>query len=378
MSRVPHELSDYIIDFLHDNPKALGACALTSPSWLFASRFHLFRALSLDGRARVRSLQRLLHAAPDLGLYVRDLAVSKLSTDSLRKHLVPVPSAIDHNVETTFPRVLALLPALRTLTISHTDMNCLGALDSLPLSSVASLSLSFCQFSDFADVVDFVGRLPTLSALSLSGLTWKDERRAPHAIPLPALRTLALGRDLDLEHIFEWLAAAGVHEHLTSLKVRCANAHDADLVGPFLAQAGTSLRELDLDWSFTGDQTILLPDSVSLGDCTALSALSLRFPVHYSAHLPWVAALLATLAPAPQPLRSLACDIRLLGNIDAAFDWPALSAVLASEAFAGLEALRFAVHLWPGVHRDMGEVAALVRAGLAPLDKRGLVHVAKA
>ena len=120
---------------------------------------------------------------------------------------------------------------------------------------------------------------------------------------------------------------------------------------------------------------ILLPESVSLAACTALTTLSLRFPVHYSAHLPWVSSLLATARP--ETLRSVACDIRLLGSLDA-LDWAALSAVLASEAYRGLQALRFVVHLWPGVHRDIGEVDSLVRERLAPFDQKGMVHVAKA
>ena len=99
--------------------------------------------------------------------------------------------------------------------------------------------------------------------------------------------------------------------------------------------------------------------------------------MHYSARLPWVPALLATLAPAAR-VASLACDVRLLGSLRDALDWAALAAALAADAFGALEALRFAVHLWPGVHKDIGEVDALVREGLAPFDKRGVVQVAKA
>ena len=98
--------------------------------------------------------------------------------------------------------------------------------------------------------------------------------------------------------------------------------------------------------------------------------------MHYSAHLPWVSSLLATLGAAAR-VRSVACDIRLLGSLDA-LDWDALAAALASDAYRGLQALRFAVNLWPGVHKDIGEVDSLVRARLASFDKKGMVHVAKA
>ena len=43
------ELTDHIIDFLHDDKQALSACALTHPTWLSASRFHLFSTITVDG-----------------------------------------------------------------------------------------------------------------------------------------------------------------------------------------------------------------------------------------------------------------------------------------------------------------------------------------
>ena len=42
------ELTDHIIDFLHDDKRTLSACALTHPTWLAASRFHLFNTITVD------------------------------------------------------------------------------------------------------------------------------------------------------------------------------------------------------------------------------------------------------------------------------------------------------------------------------------------
>lgn len=46
------ELTDHIIDFLHDDKQALSACALTHPTWLSASRFHLFNTITVEGDGR--------------------------------------------------------------------------------------------------------------------------------------------------------------------------------------------------------------------------------------------------------------------------------------------------------------------------------------
>ena len=48
------ELTDHIIDFLHDDKPALCVCALTHPTWLAASRFHLFNTITVDSGDRTK------------------------------------------------------------------------------------------------------------------------------------------------------------------------------------------------------------------------------------------------------------------------------------------------------------------------------------
>jgi hypothetical protein len=42
------ELAGRVIDFLHDDKETLRTCALTHPTWLAASRFHLFNTITAD------------------------------------------------------------------------------------------------------------------------------------------------------------------------------------------------------------------------------------------------------------------------------------------------------------------------------------------
>ncbi|RPD82048.1 hypothetical protein L226DRAFT_607244 [Lentinus tigrinus ALCF2SS1-7] len=372
MSRVPFELSDYIIDFLHADSKALNACSLTCRSWAPAARFHLFHSVALQNRDYMTPFQRLLDTSPDLGWYVRQLTVAKfVDTGKVAPaHDQQLPTV----VEQALPQIFMHIPSLRTLSLSHVDMRCITGLAGLPHPSVTVLSLSYCQFDEFADIPALVACFPHLTDLALAGLTWREETRVCEATPLPTLRSLDLGRDMDSERLFAWFEAAGFHTSVTRLAARCASESDADLVGPFIKLAGGSLQELDLDWSITGDKTIILPQNVSLGDCTALDNLRLRFPVHYCTSLPWVTSLLATLNATA--VRSISCDIRLLGHINA-LDWDGLSKLLSSDGYRGLKELRFGVNLWPGVHKDFEEVAGLVRERLALFDKKGMVHITK-
>jgi len=57
--RLPPELTDRIIDFCHHDKRTLSNCALTHSSWLAASRFHLFRTITMTGfhRRTSRAIQ---------------------------------------------------------------------------------------------------------------------------------------------------------------------------------------------------------------------------------------------------------------------------------------------------------------------------------
>ena len=45
--RLPPEISDYIVDFLHDEPEALKQCCLVSKPWVPRTRKHLFGEIAL-------------------------------------------------------------------------------------------------------------------------------------------------------------------------------------------------------------------------------------------------------------------------------------------------------------------------------------------
>ncbi|KAI0830716.1 hypothetical protein BC628DRAFT_1312806 [Trametes gibbosa] len=376
MPKVPLELSDSIIDFLHNDARSLAACARVCRAWAPAARFHLFRSIVLQNHNLASSFQRLLSSTPDLGFYVRQLTVAKLTTSV--DVLLPTKQSL--SAEDAFPRIFAHLPHLHALTLAHMDLKNVKEFRPLRHTSLTDVNLSYCQFADFADIVDLVNSFPSLNRLSLAGLTWTEELRVPAARSIPSLKSLALVRDVYTPRLFEWLVAAELHTSITALAARCASEADTDLVGPFLKLAGPNLRELELDWSFIGDKTIELPPTVSLAACSALKSLDLRFPVHYSTSVPWVVSLLSTLqaedSASTSNIRALALNIRLLGSLDA-LDWHDLNAVLAGPAFRALGALDVGVNLWPGVHRDMAEVEGIVRGRLAQFAKRGTVRFAK-
>src|SRR5277367_3583084 len=80
---LPPELIEYTIDYLHDSPSALRACACVCRDWLAPTRFHLFyrREITPDRfpatvPLQIRQLLQFLQGSPDIARYIRDFYFS--------------------------------------------------------------------------------------------------------------------------------------------------------------------------------------------------------------------------------------------------------------------------------------------------------------
>jgi hypothetical protein len=74
-SRLPPELVDRIIDFLHNEPKALAACSLVARSWTPTSRYHRFSAIRLISTEDWAKFDRLTEISPTMVHYIRGVTV---------------------------------------------------------------------------------------------------------------------------------------------------------------------------------------------------------------------------------------------------------------------------------------------------------------
>jgi hypothetical protein len=77
MRHLPREITDHIIDYLHNSPQDLRACACVCRAWLDSSRSRLFYRISVH---RVPARTRVYHSpyeaiqhSPRIALYVREL-----------------------------------------------------------------------------------------------------------------------------------------------------------------------------------------------------------------------------------------------------------------------------------------------------------------
>jgi hypothetical protein len=80
---IPQELSDVIIDYLHDDRPALGRCGLVCWSWLPSSRFHLFSTIKLFHYDMNTDLTILCAHDSTIMPYVKNLSVFHVQWHSL-------------------------------------------------------------------------------------------------------------------------------------------------------------------------------------------------------------------------------------------------------------------------------------------------------
>jgi len=73
--RIPPEIVDRIIDYVHDDVKTLTACSLIARDWVPSTRLHLFTRLSLLSAHEVARFTELDSFAPNVLYYCQELSI---------------------------------------------------------------------------------------------------------------------------------------------------------------------------------------------------------------------------------------------------------------------------------------------------------------
>ena len=81
---LPPEVIDRIIDFLHDEPKALAACSLVARSWTATSRYHRFCMVLLLTSKNWAKFDRLIKISPTMVHYIRGITMDISDASSAR------------------------------------------------------------------------------------------------------------------------------------------------------------------------------------------------------------------------------------------------------------------------------------------------------
>jgi hypothetical protein len=176
MAFINAEITDMIIDFLHDRPDALKVCSLVCRSWLPASRFHLFRSLTLRSHAPLRysrnenphpcnELLAIIQRNPNIALLIHDLHIRE-GQEFRKENWI--------NQALGLPLLLKSLPKLTALHLRRVEWTCITPelrdafrrVFSFP--SLTNIDLELCYFP-FTSFVRLISTCQNLKSLNLRG-----------------------------------------------------------------------------------------------------------------------------------------------------------------------------------------------------------------
>ena len=201
------ELTDHIIDFLHDDRLALSACALTHPTWLPASRFHLFNTITVDGDEGTRDRIVALDLPSGVGVlsYIRTVKIVSMLPQRRMSRLQDAVW-LYRNIERGLSDYESgrsdsdgSTPHLPTVHLCLGGYQCdlgkdgiLSALSQV-LDRVTHLELSSPALPRRDDLWPFVSSFPTLHSLKVTDLAFHHhgDNTLP---PQPGLKNIPLSK----------------------------------------------------------------------------------------------------------------------------------------------------------------------------------------
>ncbi|KAJ7055762.1 hypothetical protein C8F01DRAFT_1157624 [Mycena amicta] len=154
-SAIPPELTDTIIHNIFD-PATLRACSLVCHSWLPASRYHLYRTLSLHGDDIPSFLTHIQAPHNTFLAYLRRIELSFCENGPMQA-------------------LVRLLPSFACLAQVRMEST-MYYYDFPVLPGVTHLELWKVQFGSFAYFTTLIARLPHLKHLKLEQIEWAAAR----------------------------------------------------------------------------------------------------------------------------------------------------------------------------------------------------------
>ncbi|OCH90080.1 hypothetical protein OBBRIDRAFT_826136 [Obba rivulosa] len=346
--RIPPELTDRIIDFLHGDAPSLRVCCLTCRSWLPSSRFHLFYSVKLDAACKYQAFDQLLRCSPYLGPYVKEF-------------ILDMPP---HPPDTLFMSIARRLGAVKLLRIQgwarHVDQDTFAA-----IGPVTDMTI-WASFSHLSDLVALLNAYPHLEKLTLwSVMCGRDHISVPeNRVPFSTLRQLRM--DGGNETVSSKLFTRPLPS-LEALSLTAYNAVDLSALCRLLDDIGSSLHDLDISiWYRVQD----IDDSVarlanSLNNCPKLRTIDIA-----SSSLAWTAQILPQVTQAER--------IALSTRHSHIYDLDCLAGLLSEAHFPRLRSLTFhfgSSHHYENTTRSRQWIQAAMKKRFAGLHARGILSI---
>ncbi|KAI0786724.1 hypothetical protein C8Q75DRAFT_264148 [Abortiporus biennis] len=250
----PQELLDHIIDFLHDDKKALCTCSLICRSFLQTARYHLWRSLHITTRTepsdKTTFRQFLDHLQSSPSTFCENIQFLTLDGNN-DIHTASNWAVYARTVHLDFLfELLNQLPSLRELKLLHVSIkgrysrlrkqrrrhDAISASKHASSSALHTLTLSYATLvypeSSPHTILHFLSAFPNLRNLichSISSHTCQGRLRCSHPLRLPTITSLEMTSDgaLQCQSLLtaNQISARPLFD-LRYLRVDCSDSHD--------------------------------------------------------------------------------------------------------------------------------------------------------
>ena len=414
--KLPPELLDRVIDFLHDDITNLKACSLVSWEWVASSQLHLFRNVQLRHCTRndatsstdCHRLYDVLSSSPGLSRCVKYL----VAHGGLPIGFFPEPCLPSLLRVLTSLRSLHILPTptLATYTVIMNDV-AVAAISSAVSTSLEELRINTCMLPYAADVLRILHSCPRLKVLHLSNIRFHFEPTTVAALfadhKWNTERKMGGGAILDVISLDSSIIAESFLHPLSPIDIssvrelRLKIHPELSITGIELIEAASSVERLEVDL-ITDRECFLLffvssdthspavkedqLEALSLSNNPQLRFLILRVPVFLGRFnpLPWMYSLLSTISPT-NTLEELSVDViidmpppRLTVPVyeTSILGWKHLDSLLVHPQFSALKRVRFDFSLDNTLDDQIvPSILDDILLQLSALGRRGILHV---
>lgn len=244
--RFPPELSDMIIDYLHEDDSSLAQTAMVCRAWLFRSRVHLFKRVVVT--RDFLAFAELLLASPHVGPYIQQLVLQGRRCDfasvSPNREAVVLEPALLASILLRLPR----LRSLQLLEVSFHGAATLPYLPSIKLSELVIMNVgSTVDSTD--DLLHVLGLFSDIGHLCISSVTQVVEHDDPFlqgTLHIPrALKVASLKlEDVPTSTYLRVLRRTESVKTLHTVDADCVDLEDMEALSELLQQTGPSMEEL--------------------------------------------------------------------------------------------------------------------------------------
>ena len=254
----PQELWDCIIDEMHSDAAALGACSLVCSMWQSRSQRHLFDSVVLFNTASVDAFKEIIERSSAIATYVHHLRIS----DSKRSAFRWAERRPSHLRE-----ILLKLINVQSLNLDHLNLEAIFhsgiAPDTLPI--LKSLHIQGLVCAEPATLASILLLMPRVEELLLTRLQFGSLERLWHPDIPAAERNFSRLRTLHLNFVTvdppQTIGCSTLGRQLGLLFTRldCVatviySSNDVAVLGGLVTFLGSSLRHLGLRSLWTTDR----------------------------------------------------------------------------------------------------------------------------